>query len=65
MTMKAVVQYWDREQNRAITVTHETPLPTKLNPGLLSSVEPIADPSSATVEDVANAYNKLLAALRG
>lgn len=34
-------------------------------PGLLAGVNPIADPSKATVEDVANAYNALLAALKG
>lgn len=63
--MKVVVQYWDRDLNRAVTVTPETPLPTKLKPGQLSSVEPIADPSTATVEDVAVAFNSLLSALKG
>lgn len=31
----------------------------------LASIEPIADPTTATVEDLANAYNALLTALKG
>lgn len=31
----------------------------------LASIDPIADPSAATVEDVANAFNSLLEALKG
>lgn len=34
-------------------------------PALLADVEPIADPSTATAEDIANAFNSLLAALKG
>lgn len=30
-----------------------------------STIEPIADPSTATPEDIANAYNALLTALKG
>lgn len=42
----------------------------KIAPGVitepdLSGVDPIADPSTATVEDVANAFNLLLNALKG
>lgn len=33
--------------------------------GELSEINPIADPSAATTEDIANAYNELLAALKG
>lgn len=62
------MQYYDREQGKYVTVTPETPLPVIGELGAnerVAALTPIADPSAATVEDVAQAYNDLLTALKG
>jgi len=43
----------------------QTSLDGKINKSALSAVEPIADPETATAEDIAVAFNALLAALKG
>lgn len=65
MTLNNVIKYWDNTLEKAVAVTPDTPLPTKLQPGKLDSVEAIPDPSSATAEEVATAFNALLVALKG
>lgn len=68
----SVLQYFDRESGEYVTVSPENPMPivrVLSSDGDIKSkvahLEPIADPSEATTEDVARAYNDLLAALKG
>lgn len=68
----SVLQYYDRELGEYVTVSPENPMPVvrvvSSDGDVKSKVEhlqPIADPSTATVEDVAQAYNDLLTALKG
>jgi len=60
--MDNIIQFWDEDQKKYVEVSQDNPLPISLSG--VADVDPIADPSSATAEDVATAFNALLAALK-
>jgi len=64
--MEMILQFWDESTKQYVEVSADNPLPISVNLAeKLEDVQPIADPSSATAQDVANAFNALLSALKG
>lgn len=60
--MELILKFWDEDKKEYVEVSEDNPFPIMLN---VEGIEPIADPSSATAEEVAHAFNNLLAALKG
>jgi len=61
--MDNIIQFWDEDQKKYVEVSEDNPLPISLASDL-ANIDPIPDPSSATAEDVAIAFNALLTALK-